>query len=50
MTARRARSSETATEMDQDIQFCFVKTAMHPLFDNLHGNSPKTVTVFVTGI
>jgi hypothetical protein len=33
----------------QDIQFCFVKTAMHPLFDNLHGNSPKTVTVFVTG-
>jgi len=33
----------------QDIQFCFVKTAMQPLFDNLHGNSPKTVTVFVTG-
>jgi hypothetical protein len=33
----------------QDIQFCFLKTAMHPLFDNLHGRSPKTVTVFVTG-
>jgi hypothetical protein len=33
----------------QDIDFCFLKTAMHPLFDNLHGNSPKTVTVFVTG-
>ena len=33
----------------QDIQFCFSKVAMHPLFDNLHGRSPKTVTVFVTG-
>jgi hypothetical protein len=33
----------------QDIEFCFLKTAMHPLFDNLHGRSPKTVTVFVTG-
>jgi hypothetical protein len=33
----------------QDIQFCFLKSAMQPLFDNLHGNSPKTVTVFVTG-
>jgi hypothetical protein len=33
----------------QDVQLCFVKTAMAPLFDNLHGNSPKTVTVFVTG-
>jgi hypothetical protein len=33
----------------QDIQFCFPKVDMHPLFDNLHGASPKTVTVFVTG-
>jgi hypothetical protein len=33
----------------QDIQFCFLKSAMQPLFDHLHGNSPKTVTVFVTG-
>jgi hypothetical protein len=33
----------------QDISFCFLKTDMHPLFDNLHGRSPKTVTVFVTG-
>lgn len=33
----------------QDVQFCFLKSAMGPLFDNLHGNSPKTVTVFVTG-
>jgi len=33
----------------QDIEFCFQKTEMHALFDNLHGRSPKTVTVFVTG-
>jgi len=33
----------------QDIQFCFIKTDMHPLFDNLHGRKPKTVTVFITG-
>jgi len=33
----------------QDIEFCFLKSAMQPLFDNLHGRSPKTVTVFVTG-
>ena len=33
----------------QDVRFCFVKTAMAPLFDNLHGASPKTVTMFVNG-
>ena len=33
----------------QDIEFCFLKTDMHPLFDDLHGRSPKTVTVFVNG-
>jgi hypothetical protein len=33
----------------QDIEFCFLKTAMHPLFDNLHGRSPKTVTLTVEG-
>ena len=33
----------------QDIRFCFLKTAMAPLFDNLHGASPKTVTMFVNG-
>lgn len=33
----------------QDVRFSFLKTAMQPLFDHLHGNSPKTVTVFVTG-
>lgn len=31
----------------QDIRFCFLKTAMHPLFDNLHGRSPKTVTLTI---
>jgi len=33
----------------QDIEFCFPKTAMHPLFDDLHGRKPKTVTLTVTG-
>jgi hypothetical protein len=33
----------------QDIRFCFVKTAMHPLFDNLHGRKPKTVTLTIAG-
>jgi len=33
----------------QDIRFCFLKTAMQPLFDGLHGRQPKTVTLFVQG-
>jgi hypothetical protein len=33
----------------QDIRFCFLKPNMAPMFDNLHGNSPKTVTLFVNG-
>jgi len=33
----------------QDIRFCFLKTAMAPLFDHLHGASPKTVTMTVNG-
>ena len=33
----------------QDIRFCFLKTAMQPLFDQLHGASAKTVTLWVTG-
>ncbi len=33
----------------QDIRFCFLKTAMHPLFDNLHGKKPKTVTLTIQG-
>ena len=34
----------------QDIRFCFTKTAMAPLFDHLHGNSPKTVQMLVSGL
>ena len=33
----------------QDIRFCFTKTAMAPLFDHLHGNSPKTVQMLLSG-
>lgn len=33
----------------QDIRFCFLKTAMAPLFDNLHGAKPKTVTLTIQG-
>ncbi len=33
----------------QDIRFCFLKTAMQPLFDQLHGRQPKTVTLTVQG-
>ena len=34
----------------QDIRFCFTKTAMAPLFDHLHGNSPKTVQMLLSGL
>ena len=34
----------------QDVRFCFLKTAMAPLFDHLHGNSPKTVQMLVSGL
>jgi hypothetical protein len=33
----------------QDVRFCFLKTAMAPLFDNLHGASPKSVFLNVNG-
>lgn len=33
----------------QDIMFCWLKTDMHPLFDQLHGRQPKTVTLTVRG-
>src|SRR5262249_9398655 len=33
----------------QDIEFCFPKVDMQPLFDNLHGRKPKTVTLGVNG-
>jgi hypothetical protein len=33
----------------QDIQLCFLKSDLAPLFDNLHGRKPKTVTLGVNG-
>ena len=33
----------------QDLRVCWPKTALAPLFDHLHGASPKTVTLFVNG-
>ena len=33
----------------QDSRFCFLKTALQPLFDNLHGAKPKTVTLTIQG-
>ena len=32
-----------------DMRFCFTKLSMQPLFDHLHGNKPKSVTLTISG-